>query len=287
MSDKNRDLLEIGVIYLVTAILGYSVAEMVTGTLLIKALIADLAMTVWIFVCSLVKRNSSAYDAYWSVIPSFFTVWLFVKTNGYGWQIGHWLAMVMVNVWAWRLTFNWARGWTGWAHEDFRYINLRSKSGALYPLVNFFGIHLFPTAIVFLACLGLFEVAKGGALNHLWMLLGLLVGSVGICLEWIADRQLAAHKASADRKPGELLITGLWGVIRYPNYLGEMLFWWGVGLCGLGAGGNSAWMLAGAIAMVAMFTGATIRMKDQHMAERYPDFVEHAKRVPALWPKLR
>ena len=287
MREKNRGLLEIGVIYLIAGVLGYSVAEMISSTLITKALVADLAMTVWIFVCSLAKRNSSAYDAYWSVIPSFFTVWLYVKTNGNGWQLWHWLVMLMVNVWAWRLTFNWARGWTGWTHEDFRYIELRSKSGAWYPLVNFSGIHLFPTAIVFLACLGLFEVAEGGAVNHLWMLPGLLIGTAGIGLEWLADRQLAAHKATPDRQPGELLTTGLWGVIRYPNYVGEMLFWWGIGLCGLGAGGNSVLMLAGAIAMVAMFAGATIRMKDQHMAARYPDFVEHAKKVPAFWPKLR
>ena len=45
-------------------------------------------------------------------------------------------------------------------------------------------------------------------------------------------------------------------------------------------------MLAGAVAMVVMFAGATIRMKDQHMASRYPGFAEHASKTPAFIPKF-
>ena len=286
MSTKIKALLEILLLYVAAGVVGFLVAEAVTGSLITKALIADVAMTALVFACSIWKKNSSAYDAYWSVIPAFFTVWLYVKSNGHAWQLWHWLVMLMVNVWSWRLTFNWARGWVGWAHEDFRYVDLRSKTGVLYPLVNFFGIHLFPTAIVFLACLALFKVAEAGPVNGAWMSLGLLVGFFGIWLEWLADRQLAAHRVRKDPIPGELLQSGIWGVIRYPNYLGEMLFWWGVGLCGLGVGGG--WlMVLGAVAMVAMFAGATIRMKDQHMAARYPDFVEHAKQVPAFIPRFR
>jgi len=42
------------------------------------------------------------------------------------------LAFTLVTFWAVRLTWNWARGWTGLTHEDWRYVDLRTKSGRAY-----------------------------------------------------------------------------------------------------------------------------------------------------------
>ena len=39
-----------------------------------------------------------------------------------------------------RLTSNWIRGWPGLHHEDWRFQNLRAKTGIFYPLVNLTGI---------------------------------------------------------------------------------------------------------------------------------------------------
>ena len=41
------------------------------------------------------------------------------------------------NAWAVRLTWNWARGWTGLGHEDWRYVDIRSATGALYWPASF------------------------------------------------------------------------------------------------------------------------------------------------------
>lgn len=35
------------------------------------------------------------------------------------------LVLVAVGLWAFRLSYNWARGWTGLDHEDWRYVNMR------------------------------------------------------------------------------------------------------------------------------------------------------------------
>jgi steroid 5-alpha reductase family enzyme len=243
-------------------------------------------MTAMIFLCSLWKTNSSAYDAYWSVFPFLLTLWLWFELAGGAWQLWQWATWLMVAAWSWRLTINWARGWSGWHHEDWRYVDFRTQHGRLFQLTNLFGIHLFPTAIVFVACLALFAVAGATSINPWFMPAGLLLGSVGIGLEYLADNQLHAFRRRPDPQPADLLQSGLWGLIRYPNYLGEMLFWWGVGLCGVGAGG-AWWVLCGALAMMMMFLYATIPMKDKHMLSRYPDFAAYYARVPALLPRLQ
>jgi len=287
MSESRRALVDITWMYTLIGLLGWWVAQSVEGDLMVRAGVADLAMTGLIFVFSLWKANTSAYDAFWSIIPSYLTVWLFIVCDGQSWGIWTWATMAMLNVWSWRLTHNWARGWPGWGHEDWRYVDFREAQGkAVFQLTNFFGLHLFPTVIVFASCLALFDVATASAFTPWLMALGLGVGALGIALELIADNQLAAFRVRPNPKREDILDTGLWGVIRYPNYLGEMLFWWGIALCGLGAQG-AWWVTLGAAGMVILFASASIPMKDKRMSARREAFAEYKARVPALFPRLR
>ena len=286
MNERERALFDITWMYLLIGLLGLWVAQSVEGELIIRAGLADLAMTGLIFAFSLWKKNTSAYDAYWSIIPSYLTIWLFFIADGASWGPWAWGTMAVVNFWSWRLTHNWARGWPGWSHEDWRYVDFReSQSPALFQLTNFFGLHLFPTLIVFAGCLGLFMVATSEAFVPWLMAAGLGLGALGATLELIADNQLAAFRKRPNPKREDILDTGLWGVIRYPNYLGEMLFWWGVALCGLGAGGPW-WVSVGAASMMVLFASASIPMKDKRMMARRAAFAEYKARVPALFPKL-
>ncbi len=285
MSTKIRHLLEVAVMYAVIGAAGVWTLGAVDGGLVWRAGMADLVMTFVVFGFSLWKTNSSAYDAYWSVIPSFLTIWLYWVCDGANWTAWQWATMLMVNVWSWRLTHNWARGWPGWHHEDWRYVDFREQQGKAFQFTNFFGIHLFPTVIVFAACLGLFDVAQAADFTPTWMVAGLVVGFVGVGFELVADNQLARFRGRDNPQPDDLLNTGLWGVIRYPNYLGEMLFWWGVALCGLGAGGQW-WVIVGAVSMMLLFGLASIPMKDKRMASRRPNFAAYKEKVPAMIPGL-
>jgi steroid 5-alpha reductase family enzyme len=48
------------------------------------------------------------------------------------------------------------------------------------------------------------------------------ISMIGVCL---ADWQLARHKASPDRKPGDICKNGLWRYSRHPNYFFEWTGW--------------------------------------------------------------
>ena len=60
-----------------------------------------------------------------------------------------------------------------------------------------------------------------------WAALGLIVWLGGFALEVVADRQKSAFKADPANEDA-FIHTGLWARSRHPNYLGEILLWFGI-----------------------------------------------------------
>jgi steroid 5-alpha reductase family enzyme len=249
-------------------------------------LYADLAATLVVFAFSRALDNSSMYDPYWSVIPPAVAFAIPMATTSAQLTPRAWLAAALVTLWGARLTYNWARGWPGLHHEDWRYVDLRKKTGPFYWVVSLLGLHGFPTVTVFLAMLPLFVATTSarplGALDAL----AALVTFGATALEGVADNQLRAFRRemSAQNTEGAIMDRGVWAYCRHPNYLGEIGFWWGVFLFGLAADGGSWWRGVGALWMTVMFVTISIPMIDKRSVARRPRYAEHIKRVPALIP---
>ena len=77
-----------------------------TGRLWLDTLIADILATLVIFVFSRVYRNSSFYDAYWSVIPPLLLIYWWYRAAPDVDLLRAWLITVVVVLWAVRLTAN-------------------------------------------------------------------------------------------------------------------------------------------------------------------------------------
>lgn len=283
MNSRTRALVEIVILYLLTAAAGVLTYASTTGDEIVRFLLADLVMTAVVFVMSVAKRNTSAYDAFWSVIPFCFIVGLWLLYGDTTWSSSAWAVAAVVGAWSWRLTFNWARGWTGWHHEDWRYVMFRERMGRNFVWINVFGLHLYPTLAVFLACVPLFWIAQPTQEIVWLMAMGVGISWLGVWFEFQADNELADFRNRAGRNPEDLLDTGLWARCRNPNYLGEMLFWIGLAVCGVAAGGP--WYVAsGALGMVVLFITASIPMKEQRMLARRPSFSDYVQRVPMVLP---
>jgi steroid 5-alpha reductase family enzyme len=240
-------------------------------------------MTVLAYVFSLLKRNSSVYDAYWSVIPFYF-VMLWAWNSVEQWQAAHYLTAFSISFWSWRLTHNWYRSWTGWEHEDWRYVNFRNQFGKHFQWINFSAIHLYPTMIVFLSMTGLFFLYDGTAKElNLLVIIGNAVAIIGTLFELFADNTLFAERNNPNRQKGACIRKGLWKYSRNPNYLGEILFWFGLAAVGLGAAAPY-WTLLGSIGMFAMFLFASIPMKEKRQMKTRTDFAEYKKEVSMLIP---
>lgn len=284
MSRKNTDILQMVLIYLVIGLSGYLALKLSPWSSESMSLImADVVMTVVCFIFSVLKKNTSVYDAFWSVIPFYFVVYL-VAWYPDALTLGRIGALSVVAIWSWRLSLNWARSWPGFHHEDWRYVDLSKEHGKLYPLVNFFGLHLMPTLMVLAGLCPLYFIFKSDLHSVSLLTFGLFVSFIGVLLEFFADNQLAKFRENKPAK-SELLDTGLWARSRNPNYLGEIMFWIGLAIIG-NAYQAPFYASVGAILMFFLIVFVSIPMKEERMMERRPQYAAYKKSVPKLLLKL-
>ena len=263
-----------------------------TGRLWLDTLIADVVATLVVFVFSRVFRNSSFYDAYWSVVPPVILVfWWWQGPIGLTdpGSLRCWLLAAVMFLWAVRLTGNWVYGFPGLHHEDWRYPLLREGAGRFGFLADLFGIHLFPTLQVFVGMLPVYVAVTRPGAGIGWLAwVAFVLGVAAVTLELVADTQMhrfvaASRSAGAS---GQVMDRGLWAWSRHPNYLGEIGFWLSLALFGVSAAPREAWWLfAGVVVMVAMFLGASIPLMEKRSLQRRPAYQDVIDRVPRLLPR--
>jgi steroid 5-alpha reductase family enzyme len=244
---------------------------------------ADVAATVVVFAFSVLFDNSSFYDAYWSVAPMVIAPALAAQSGTDVPLARRAVVIALVLVWGARLTFNWARGWQGLAHEDWRYADYRGKRSP-YWVTSLVGFHMMPTVWVYLGCLSLIPaIATGtrpvGPLDAA----GFVVTTGAIAIEAVADEQLRAFRLGQPT-PGRILDTGLWALSRHPNYFGELSFWWGLYLFALAADPSWWGAIAGALSITMLFMFLSVPLLDKRSLARRPQYRDHMRRVPALFP---
>ncbi len=281
--EKTAALLFCGAGYLCAFFAAAVTVLLLHGTSLIESVaLADLAATLVIFVFSMISDNSSFYDPYWSVAPV--PIILYLGLTAPVLSPRGMIVIIVVLIWAVRLTWNWIRRWKGFTDEDWRYSDFRKSSGRWYWLVSFFGFHVFPTGIVFLGLLPLFFVFRQGtAALNLIDVAALVVTLSAIVIEAVSDMQLWSFRKQSSEK-GRLLEKGLWRRCRHPNYFGEVLFWCGLFLFAAASGNFRPWMLLGPAAMILLFTFISVPMADRRMMIGRPFYKERMRSVSGLIP---
>ncbi len=267
-------------VYLVAGLLSILVARQAGGPLWRAVLAGSVVGTLLVFVGSFAVRNSSMYDPYWSAAPAFVAVVLFATQPGLSSR--RTLITLVTLVWAIRLTANWAYGWAGLHHEDWRYRKLQTDTGKAYWLVSLLGVHFFPTVLTYLGMLPFFTSYVSRRSLNIWDLFGVVIALGMTALEGVADIQMHRHRR-VHPDGGTVLDSGLWGWSRHPNYVGEIGFWVGIACFGIAATPAQWWRVGGAVAMLGLFIGISIPMiEKRHHERKGVAFAEYCKRVPMM-----
>jgi len=248
------------------------------------AAVADIAATLVVFAFGVALDNSSVYDPYWSVAPLPMGIyWTFAAGTSFG--LRQVVILALLAIWGARLTANWALRWRGPTDEDFRYVEIRAKTKHAYWPASLVSIHLMPTAWVFLGLLPLYPALARPGITILDAAAAIVTG-LAIAIETVADRQLRRYLRQPHDKDG-ILGSGLWAMCRHPNYLGEILFWWGLFLFGMAADPGWWWSAVGPLSITLLFVLVSVPWMDRRMASRHPAWAEHMKKTPALlpWPR--
>lgn len=244
----------------------------------IDLLLADVIATAVVFVFSLIFRNASVYDPYWSVQPVVITIAYVVSAKEL--SAAQILFLAAVLFWGVRLTANWAYTFFGLGHIDWRYAMLKEKTGKLYPIVNFVGIHLVPTLVVYGCVLPVAFTFRENPTCNAGAAVFFAAAIFATILEGAADVEM--HRYRKNRN-GTFIRNGLWKYSRHPNYLGEILMWWAIALAYVCMAPQRWYLTAGAFANTLLFLCVSIPMADKRQS-RKEGFELYKKQTRMLLP---
>ncbi len=283
MSKKLSSMLVILIVYLFVIAAGVGVYLVLPSSidLVYRILIADLVATVLVWIISLPLKNASLYDPYWSVIPPLVVLLLMIEKNN--WSLSLVLLLTALSIWGIRLTYNWGKLWTDFSHVDWRYKNFQELAPRWYWLISFAAIMLFPTLIVFAQLVGPALLVEVPSLSFgIYSVIGTGVVILAAFIQLVADSQMQSFKKDPVNK-GLIMRGGLWKYSRHPNYLGEVMVWWGTYFFYFQQFGFN-WIIAAPILMTLMFVFISVPMMEKKILKTRPEYREYIKEAGMLIP---
>ena len=128
---KNK-LFDLAIIFIGYVVCIYSMVItwnlLIETNIFVRLLACHVEATIFIYILSVAFKNSSWYDAFWSVIPVVLTILCWIDIHAAGNVLRAGMMFDVMVFWAIRLTYNWARSWDGFTHEDWRYVMMKGKA---------------------------------------------------------------------------------------------------------------------------------------------------------------
>ncbi|MEX1378316.1 MAG: DUF1295 domain-containing protein [Eubacteriales bacterium] len=278
---RKTSILIIAVIYILAAFIGYLVHRLFEGMgLLMSVFLADVAATIVVWLFGVLLKNASVYDPYWSVAPIvILAFWLFQKGGSFA--AADIMLAVAILVWGVRLTYNWALNWQGMDHVDWRYEMLKEDNPKIWQLINFGGINMMPTILVYLGMIPAYYIIFNQVYIGVRLYIGFAICILCPAIQLIADKQMKDFRVHKEKTSME---TGLWKYSRHPNYFGEIMFWWGIFIMYMGTVEYFYKPAAGALLITLLFVFISIPMMEKHVLKKYPEYESYQKRVSMVVP---
>ena len=251
------------------------------ASIFLLALGVGVAAMTMLWGVSLARRDASIVDLWWA--PGFAVV------SALAWALSgapldalHLLTLAIVVGWSARMTQLFLRRRKAHPGEDPRYTDLRTAWGRGFWWKSLFIVFLLQSVLQWIVALAPLAVitAAPAAIGPL-AAVGAIVALAGLALETRADAELDAHKSGPDS--AAVCGSGLRAIVRYPNYVGEILVWTGLWLMAVEAG--AWWTLVSPILigfLLVRVSGAPIL--DERLAAR-PGGRRWLETTPAFVPR--
>jgi steroid 5-alpha reductase family enzyme len=121
-----------------------------------------------------------------------------------------------------------------------------------------------------------------------WTPVGVVLMAIGLGVEACADWQKSLFKKHS---PSHFCDVGLYRLVRFPNYFGEIVFWFGVWISAISAYHSLLTWLVGSLGLVCIagiMIGSSRRL-EMKQTNRYgadPAYMAYARMTPILFPFL-
>ena len=116
-------------------------------------------------------------------------------------------------------------------------------------------------------------------------IIGMVITIIGIIIEALSDNQKSKAK---EKNPNRFCDTGLYKIVRCPNYFGELLIWFGIFITGFTTLEGFQWLIAiiGFIGIIyIMFSGARrLELRQDRNYGKDKEYQQYVKSTPILIP---
>ena len=293
MNDKYRGLIIVFLSYLIA--LGFGLFSYLTLNdsnimkeseekyrQLVIIFICDVISTIVIWFIGVLINTASIYDPYWSVQTPIIIICLLIKYQNL--NVGNLIYLELILFWGIRLTYNYTKTFHDISYIDWRYKQIKEKTGKLYQVVNLLGICLVPTIIVYAASIPSFLFVIDNLKFEYIQIIGYVVIIISVFIEMKADIDLHEFKKMRNDR-NEIIRIGLWKYSRHPNYFGEICFWYGVAMVYVFCNFTKNWYyIFGAVLDNALFLGISIPLAEKNLKTYKDGYDEYKKNTSMLIP---
>lgn len=190
------------------------------------------------------------------------------------------LLIFLLLLWAIRLTVHLTQRHRH-VGKDKRYLEMSQTWGRLWPIHGFFKVFLLQSTIACFTILpALFLILSPAESIPTISYLGGIIAGLGFVLESAADYQLKQFKLKKTAVP--FMREGVWRYSRHPNYVGEVMFWWGIWIFSLPY--IPYWTFLSPLMMhllIRYVSGVPLIEKHWKKNRAFPSY---EKEVPIFWP---
>ena len=252
------------------------------GEVMITAAITIAILMVATWIVSVIIRNASIVDIVWGFgfVAVAWVLWARIDGDN-GRQT---LIALMVGLWGLRLAGYLAKRNLGHG-EDFRYVLMRRKYGAKFPIISLVTVFALQGFIMWTVSLPVqFASADDTPGVGPIAVMGIIVWVIGLGFETVGDWQLARFKADPANK-GKVMDQGLWRLTRHPNYFGDAVMWWGVGIVAAETGSGVIGIIGPAVMTWFLMRVSGVPMLEKGLHKRRDGYAEYVARTSAFFPR--
>lgn len=283
MSKKSKGLLILLFSYIIAFVIGLLTFIILEDKLhiMVNLLISNVVSTIVIWIIGIFFKSASVYDPYWSIQTPVIYLCLLIKYKNF--NLGNILFFLAILFWAIRLTYNFIKGFNDISYIDWRYKKIKETTESFYQIVSLLGIHLVPTLVVFFASIPSFYYVIFNNGFSFINLIGIAIMILGTLLELVSDKNMHEFKKNRTSNK-EIINVGLWKYSRHPNYLGEILFWYGVALTYILSNTSHYYIVLGAILNTLLFLFISIPLAENNLRKYKENYNEYKDNTRMLLP---
>lgn len=246
--------------------------------MLVNIIIGVAVSYVLLFVLSLFLKDNSIVDVYWGL--GFLQIAIHSLYLSPDMLFSQLCLVCLIGLWALRISGYILSKKTLSSREDRRYAKWRLEWKWFY-VRSFFQIYVLQMVLLLIVAtpimlFNFYPVRMNGMI-----VTGFVIAIIGLVFESVADWQL--HSFVKNKKEGEIMCSGLWKYSRHPNYFGESIFWFGIGVSGI----SVSWMaFTGCIVITFLLRFVSGVPLAEEGYKNNKIYREYAQRTPAFFPRF-